>query len=62
MHNLYYNLRMVDAHGYIFGLLFHSKTSIQLLIVTAGTSFIDFFKALLAETGTKRLFKKQASK
>ena len=41
--------------GYCERLLFHSETTIQLLIVTAGPSFIDFFKALLAETSIKRL-------
>ena len=30
------------------------QASIQLIIVTAGLSLIDFFKALLAETGTKK--------
>ena len=30
------------------------QASIQLIIVTAGTSLIDFFKAMLAETGAKK--------
>ena len=34
------------------------QASIQLIIVTAGPSLIDFFKALLAETGTKKDIKK----
>ena len=35
------------------------QASIQLIIVTAGTSLIDFFKAMLAETGAKKDIKKQ---
>ena len=39
------------------------QASIQLIIVTTGLSLIDFFKALLAETGAKDLKnKKQGSK
>ena len=40
------------------------QASIQLIIVTAGPSLIDFFKALLAETGAKKdkKTKKQGSK
>ena len=35
------------------------QASIQLIIVTAGTSLIDFFKAMLAETGAKKdIYKK----
>ena len=34
------------------------QASIQLIIVTAGTSLIDFFKAMLAETGAKKDIKK----
>ena len=34
------------------------QASIQLIIVTAGPSLIDFFKALLAETGAKKDIKK----
>ena len=34
------------------------QASIQLIIVTTGPSLIDFFKALLAETGTKKDIKK----
>ena len=35
------------------------QASIQLIIVTAGTSLIDFFKAMLAETGAKKIYKKK---
>ena len=35
------------------------QASIQLIIVTAGTSLIDFFKAMLAETGAKKDIKKK---
>ena len=34
------------------------QASIQLIIVTAGTSLIDFFKAMLAETDAKKDIKK----
>ena len=38
------------------------QASIQLIIVTAGTSLIDFFKAMLAETGAKKDIKKKKKK
>ena len=38
------------------------QASIQLIIVTAGTSLIDFFKAMLAETGAKKDIKKNKKK
>ena len=38
------------------------QASIQLIIVTAGTSLIDFFKAMLAETGAKKDIKKKKNK
>ena len=38
-----------------FGYLYEMQASIQLIIVTAGPSLIDFFKALLAETGAKKV-------
>ena len=38
------------------------QASIQLIIVTAGTSLIDFFKAMLAETGAKKDIKKKKQK
>ena len=44
--------------GYFTRALYEMQASIQLIIVTAGPSLIDFFKALLAETGTKKDIKK----
>ena len=38
------------------------QASIQLIIVTAGTSLIDFFKAMLAETGAKKYKKTKKNK
>ena len=40
--------------GYFTRALYEMQASIQLIIVTAGTSLIDFFKAMLAETGAKK--------
>ncbi len=40
--------------GYFTRALYEMQASIQLIIVTAGLSLIDFFKALLAETGAKK--------
>ena len=40
--------------GYFTRALYEMQASIQLIIVTAGPSLIDFFKALLAETGVKK--------
>ena len=49
--------------GYFTRALYEMQASIQLIIVTAGPSLIDFFKALLAETGAKKdIKKKQGSK
>ena len=49
--------------GYFTRALYEMQASIQLIIVTAGTSLIDFFKAMLAETGAKKdIKKKQGSK
>ena len=45
--------------GYFTRALYEMQASIQLIIVTAGPSLIDFFKALLAETGAKKDIKKQ---
>ena len=45
--------------GYFTRALYEIQASIQLIIVTAGPSLIDFFKALLAETGAKKDIKKQ---
>ena len=45
--------------GYFTRALYEMQASIQLIIVTAGPSLIDFFKALLAETGAKRLILKK---
>ena len=44
--------------GYFTRALYEMQASIQLIIVTAGPSLIDFFKALLAETGAKKDIKK----
>ena len=45
--------------GYFTRALYEMQASIQLIIVTAGPSLIDFFKALLAETGAKKdIYKK----
>ena len=44
--------------GYFTRALYEMQASIQLIIVTAGTSLIDFFKAMLAETGAKKDIKK----
>ena len=46
--------------GYFTRALYEMQASIQLIIVTGGPSLIDFFKALLAETGAKKdiLYKK----
>ena len=46
--------------GYFTRALYEMQASIQLIIVTAGPSLIDFFKALLAEIGAKK--EKQGSK
>ena len=45
--------------GYFTRALYEMQASIQLIIVTAGTSLIDFFKAMLAETGAKKDIKKK---
>ena len=44
--------------GYFTRALYEMQASIQLMIVTAGPSLIDFFKALLAKTGAKKDIKK----
>ena len=44
--------------GYFTRALYEMQASIQLIIVTAGTSLIDFFKAMLAETGAEKDIKK----
>ena len=48
--------------GYFTSALYDMQASIQLIIVTAGPSLIDFFKALLAETGAKKDFKNKKRK
>ena len=48
--------------GYFTRALYEMQASIQLIIVTAGTSLIDFFKAMLAETGAKKDIKKKKQK
>ena len=48
--------------GYFTRALYEMQASIQLIIVTAGPSLIDFFKALLAETGAKKDIKKNKKK
>ena len=48
--------------GYFTRALYEMQASIQLIIVTAGTSLIDFFKAMLAETGAKKDIKKNKKK
>ena len=48
--------------GYFARALYEMQASIQLIIVTAGTSLIDFFKAMLAETGAKKDIKKKKKK
>ena len=48
--------------GYFTRALYEMQASIQLIIVTAGTSLIDFFKAMLAETGAKKRYKKKKKK
>ena len=48
--------------GYFTRALYEMQASIQLIIVTAGTSLIDFFKAMLAETGAKKDIKKKQKK
>ena len=48
--------------GYFTRALYEMQASIQLIIVTAGTSLIDFFKAMLAETGAKKDIKKKKKK
>ena len=47
--------------GYFTRALYEMQASIQLIIVTAGTSLIDFFKAMLAETGAKKDIKKEVN-
>ena len=58
--------KTVVGFGYFTRALYEMQASIQLIIVTAGPSLIDFFKALLAETGAKKDIykknKKQGSK
>ena len=48
--------------GYFTRALYEMQASIQLITVTAGTSLIDFFKAMLAETGAKKDIKKKKTK
>ena len=48
------SIKTVVGFGYFTRALYEMQASIQLIIVTAGTSLIDFFKALLAETGAKK--------
>ena len=43
--------KTVVCFSYFTRILYDMQASIQLIIVTAGPSLIDFFKALLAETG-----------
>ena len=58
------SIKTVVGFGYFTRALYEMQASIQLIIVTAGPSLIDFFKALLAETGAKNIKKqkKQGSK
>ena len=48
--------------GYFTRALYEMQASIQLIIVTAGTSLIDFFKAMLAETGAKKDINKKKTR
>ena len=52
------SIKTVVGFGYFTRALYEMQASIQLIIVTAGPSLIDFFKALLAETGAKKDIKK----
>ena len=46
--------KTVVGFGYFIRALYDMQASIQLIIVTARPSLMDFCKALLAETGTKK--------
>ena len=48
------SIKTVVGFGYFTRALYEMQASIQLIIVTAGPSLIDFLKALLAETGAKK--------
>ena len=58
------SIKIVVGFSYFTRALYEMQASIQLIIITAGPSLIDFFKALLAETGAKKdiYIKKQGSK
>ena len=46
--------KTVVGFGYFTRALYDIQASIHLIIVTAGSSLIDFFKAMLAESATKK--------
>ena len=50
------SVKTVVGFGYFTRALYDMQASIQLIIVTAGPSLIDFFKALLAESGAKKRY------
>ena len=49
------SVKTVVGFGYFTRALYGMQASIQLIMVTAGPSLMDVFKALLAETGAKKI-------